>query len=48
MLFTLSLKPVGKTTTLETTVLEDFILKADQALYQAKENGHNQIKLYQE
>lgn len=32
----------------ETTVLEDFILKADQALYQAKENGRNQIKLYQE
>jgi diguanylate cyclase (GGDEF)-like protein len=28
--------------------LESFILKADQALYQAKENGRNQIKLYQE
>lgn len=28
--------------------LESFILKADQSLYQAKENGRNQIKLYQE
>jgi diguanylate cyclase (GGDEF)-like protein len=28
--------------------LEDFILKADQALYQAKENGRNQIKLFEE
>lgn len=28
--------------------LESFILKADQALYQAKENGRNQIKLYSE
>lgn len=28
--------------------LESFILKADQALYQAKANGRNQIKLYQE
>ncbi len=27
--------------------LESFILKADQALYQAKESGRNQIKLYQ-
>jgi diguanylate cyclase (GGDEF)-like protein len=26
--------------------LESFILKADQALYQAKENGRNQIKLF--
>ncbi|WP_303867096.1 GGDEF domain-containing protein [Acetobacterium wieringae] len=32
----------------EATALEDFILKADQALYQAKENGRNQIKRYQE
>ena len=28
--------------------LESFILKADQALYRANENGRNQIKLYPE
>ncbi len=32
----------------QTIKLKDFIFKADQALYQAKENGRNQIKRYQE
>ena len=41
-------KTIGKSNDHSTVSLESFILKADQALYQAKENGRNQIKLHSE
>ncbi len=41
-------KPALQNSNNQTDNLEAFISKADQALYQAKENGRNQIKRYQD
>ena len=41
-------KPAQQNSNNQTDNLEAFISKADKALYQAKENGRNQIKRYQD